>query len=376
MSRLLVSVVITCHNYGRFLGAAIESALAQRYPATEVLVVDDGSTDDSRDIIARYAGQVVAVIKPHGGQGSAFNAGFLASRGDVVCFLDADDMLAPDAVARAAQRLGEPGVVKVHWTLATVDEAGRPLGSLQPAQPLPEGDLLGAVVSGGPAGYLWPVTSGNAWARHFLERVLPMPEDAYRGSAESYLAALAPAFGRIARVTGPLGSYRMHESSVSNRRLVGDLMRATALQHEALAQAFAKLGITVDTTAWPPTPAFRDEVVRTTEELAVALPHGAVFAFVEWNQWGPGDIVPGLRAVPFPERRGQFDGRPANDDTAIDELARFRAAGGTHLVFAWPALWWLDYYRRFADHLRSRFRLTASSDRIVVFDLGIRTSAP
>src|ERR1700757_584817 len=67
------TVVINNYNYGQFLGTAIESALGQTYANTEVVVVDDGSTDDSREIIASYGDRVRAVLKSNGGQASAFN---------------------------------------------------------------------------------------------------------------------------------------------------------------------------------------------------------------------------------------------------------------------------------------------------------------
>ena len=80
----LVSIIVNNYNYGRFLGEAIDSALGQTYPRLEVIVVDDGSTDNSRDVISSYAGQLTALLKCNGGQASAFNAGFAASRGEVV----------------------------------------------------------------------------------------------------------------------------------------------------------------------------------------------------------------------------------------------------------------------------------------------------
>ena len=89
--RPLVTVLITNYNYGRFLREAIDSALNQTYRNVEVVVVDDGSTDESREIIDGYGGRIVSVLKENGGQGSAFNAGIAASRGEIICLLDADD---------------------------------------------------------------------------------------------------------------------------------------------------------------------------------------------------------------------------------------------------------------------------------------------
>src|ERR1700739_203957 len=116
-----VSIVINNYNYARFLRDAIDSALAQTYSNVEVVVVDDGSTDDSPEIIASYGSRVSAVLKPNGGQASAFNAGFAASHGEIVIFLDADDMLVPQTAEKVAQAW-EPDTVKVQYGLDAVDE--------------------------------------------------------------------------------------------------------------------------------------------------------------------------------------------------------------------------------------------------------------
>ena len=77
----LVSIVISCHNYGRFVGEAIESALGQSYSPTEVIVVDNGSCDDSREVIASFGPLVRARFQRDRGQGGGYNVGFEMSRG-------------------------------------------------------------------------------------------------------------------------------------------------------------------------------------------------------------------------------------------------------------------------------------------------------
>src|SRR6476659_10838497 len=100
---LMVTIIINNFNYAKYIGASIESALAQTYDNVEVIVSDDGSTDNSREVIESYGSSIVAVFKPNGGQASALNAGFKKSSGDLVIFLDADDVLWPSCVAEVVR---------------------------------------------------------------------------------------------------------------------------------------------------------------------------------------------------------------------------------------------------------------------------------
>jgi glycosyltransferase involved in cell wall biosynthesis len=93
----LVSVVIPCYNHGRYLGAAIESVLAQTYPYREIIVVDDGSTDSTAEVCRAYEG-VRYMRSDRVGPCVARNIGVAASRGSFVNFLDADDLLYPNAL--------------------------------------------------------------------------------------------------------------------------------------------------------------------------------------------------------------------------------------------------------------------------------------
>ena len=203
----LVSIVVNNHNYARYLPAAVESALGQTHGRVEVVVVDDGSTDDSRAVIASYGDRVRPVLKPNGGQASALNAGFAAARGDLVLFLDADDMLEPEAAAESAAAW-HPGVAKVQFPLRVIDDAGRLTGTIHPGHALSSGDLRRAVVRDGRYGSA--PTSGNVFPRSVLERIMPIPEDEWRRYPDTYLILLSALRGGVKALPRPLGRYREH----------------------------------------------------------------------------------------------------------------------------------------------------------------------
>ena len=102
-----VSIVILNYNYARYLVQAIESALRQGYADLDVVVVDNGSTDDSQQVISRYADRVRVVRQPTNiGQGQGYNLGFDAARGDWLMWLDADDLLEDDCIETCMALVG------------------------------------------------------------------------------------------------------------------------------------------------------------------------------------------------------------------------------------------------------------------------------
>jgi glycosyltransferase involved in cell wall biosynthesis len=123
-----VDAIITCHNYGRFLGEAIESVLAQSHPNVSVVVVDDGSTDETAAVAARYAERGVRYVsRPGGGAGQARNAGLELTSAPLVAFLDADDAWLPHRVAVGVahlERHPEAALVAAH--AFACDESMRP----------------------------------------------------------------------------------------------------------------------------------------------------------------------------------------------------------------------------------------------------------
>ena len=376
----LATVVVTSYNYGRFLAEAIDSALDQTYAATEVIVVDDGSTDDSRDVIEGYGGRITAILKENGGQGSSFNVGFAASQGSPVLFLDSDDILAPTAVDRAAAAFQDQRVVHVHSPLWEIDEAGKRSSVLIPDQTLSDGDLRDLAIETGPCACVSAPTTGNAWSRRFLEQILPMPEREYITSPDAYLRTLSPLFGRIVRLDEPLGSVRLHGANVYNCKPASERVQHDRALYdrrcELLSEYLARQGVIRDPSVWKQGNEDYEWLCRfglAVKEVKSVVPEGATFVLVDdqwWgDNWGNSEIVAGRRQLPFLERNGEYWGNPSDSSTAIAELERLRASGASHVVFAWPAFWWLDHYAGFAGWLRDNFSCVLDNERVLAFDL-------
>ena len=206
--RGLVSIVICNYNYERYLPLAIESALHQTYRPIEIIVIDDGSTDGSRAVLARYLDRVRVVFKPNGGQPSAINAGFRESRGEIVCLLDADDVFQPGKVERLVEIFGRNP--EAGWVFHELDYINR-FGADLPLHGLPDRgharlvlqrrrryggfsrvDMRDHFAGGIRLPYSIPAFSALSFRRDVLDSILPIPEPIARASDEfPKLAAVA-----------------------------------------------------------------------------------------------------------------------------------------------------------------------------------------
>lgn len=255
----LVSVIVNNYNYAKLLGRSIGSALAQTYPYMEVVVVDDASTDGSQEIVRDFGHQVTPVLKTQNeGHGAAFNSGFMASRGEIVLFVDADDYLYPRAVEFVVREFA-PGVAKVQYRLDLIDaDAGCIVDSFPaPEVQFDDGDVVPLLLSTGR--YQGTVTSGNAFSRHALNAILPMPEERFRQGGDGYTSTLAPLFGTVRSIEDRLGAYVRHGTNHSG--FAGDLVQRLrwrlehdAERYEALQAKATALGLRVH-----PTPGLQDD---------------------------------------------------------------------------------------------------------------------
>jgi glycosyltransferase involved in cell wall biosynthesis len=343
----LVSIIVTNHNYGRYLRESIESGLGQTYPHVEVIAVDDGSTDDSEEVLAQYSGKVKTMFKENGGMISALNVGYPLSHGEIVCFLDSDDALFSTAMERVVPLFRDPGLMEVDWPLRVVDQGGIPTGKIFPK-------------------------SGHAWSRRTLDQLFPLPQEERRYGVDGYLWTIVPLFGRVEEIPEPLGVYRWHGENLFAGRSLEKRVRIGVEEFDFyyadLGKWCSRLGRPFDLEQCVRDSWFH-RLDRSIAEIRAATPAGTTLILVDEEHWSAGRELAGRRVLSFPERDGHYWGIPQDDAAAISELERLREEGARFLVFVWSTFWWLDHFAGFQRYLRERFRCALENDRLVVFDL-------
>lgn len=212
-----VSVIIPVHNGATTLAEAIDSALAQTFRDLELVVVDDGSTDATPDVLGRYGARIRVVNRPdpqaRRGSAAARNAGCRVATGEFLAFLDADDTWRPEMVARAVAALeAHPDRVLAYCNLAVVDSEGRELGA----------NIIGPAFAHPPAldemlRHPWPIMpSAVVVRRAVLHAVGGFVEELGTSYDDIYFCLLARERGPFCYVPQPLGTWRF---SVFPRRL-------------------------------------------------------------------------------------------------------------------------------------------------------------
>jgi glycosyltransferase involved in cell wall biosynthesis len=241
-SDFLFSVIIANHNYEAYLRQAIDSALAVDWPSIEVIVVDDGSTDGSHEIIEAYGSRISAVCLPKSSQLDARNHGFGISRGDIISFLDSDDLLDP-SIMRRLMSVWNGQVSKVQVQMGTVDANGNNLRSDFPRYEfVPTADDCRRW-SLDTSSYPTPPGSGNIYARWFLERIFPL-DHSCGDATDSCCVTAAPLIGNVITIPEVLAFYRVHGNNLGaiselqpgrlHRQIIRALQRFEYLKRVAL----------------------------------------------------------------------------------------------------------------------------------------------
>jgi glycosyltransferase involved in cell wall biosynthesis len=227
-----VSVLITCFNYAAFVGQAIDSALAQTYTPTEIIVSDDASSDNSCEVVESYIARkpgIRLLRNPHGGMAANLNSAYRNCSGDIICLLDADDTFLPgkiEAVVKAFQSHPQAGFA-IHRA-SLVDNQKRQRGLYPLLSALPTGDCAQTTYDN--AGILMglPPTTNLALRREIADEIFPIPME-YTGYAEQMIHRLAPLMTELCAVDEPLARWRLHgkndqnSTRITTRRLEREL---------------------------------------------------------------------------------------------------------------------------------------------------------
>jgi glycosyltransferase involved in cell wall biosynthesis len=235
------SVLVGTYNQAAYLGDALDSVRAQSFGDYEIVVVDDGSTDDTQATLERWCGAFrrdapdrrVSVLRvANGGQSAALEHGFGLCTGRYICLLDSDDRWLPHKLAAVFDAVAkDPGAGMIVHPLYVIDAEGRRTGDVRPKHArLSEGDLRDLVTRTGR--HVAPATSGVVIRSDVFESLLPMPTKGFRSGADSYLTFGASLRAPVRVIPDPCGEYRIHADSHYLGRMLSPegLERSVALQ--------------------------------------------------------------------------------------------------------------------------------------------------
>jgi glycosyltransferase involved in cell wall biosynthesis len=232
----LVSAAIVTYNRAGYLGAAIESVLAQTFRNVEVLVVDDGSTDETEQVVAPYLDRVRYIRRENGGESAARNTAIAEAHGELLAFCDSDDRWYPDRLERQMPAIRRrPRVGLVHGQVELIDEAGNRLPEQNAAHRAIFSEAHRRPVSY--AGYAWNcrcLSSATLFRRSVFDDIggydLALPAAA---DYDVYLRLVLAGYEVVFIDGAPLVEYRLHsEQSTPYNLGIGQIL--TAEKHLAL----------------------------------------------------------------------------------------------------------------------------------------------
>jgi hypothetical protein len=211
MTKPFVTALVDTYNHEEFIEEALNSVLAQDFPPSEIeiLVVDDGSTDRTPELVRKFEPRVRLLRKINGGQASAFNAGIAEARGEIIAFLDGDDWWTPCKLRRVAGILAEEPAIGLvgHGLKVTFPDGTICIGAPEKDERLCLTSLAAARVLRLRKSYLG--TSRMTLRAQLARQILPVPE-ALVIEADEYLFTLAAAMSDIVILQEPLTHYRIH----------------------------------------------------------------------------------------------------------------------------------------------------------------------
>ena len=201
------------YNYGNFIAEALESVLSQTYRNFELIVVDDGSTDNSREVISLYGDpRIQTVFKENGGQASAFNAGMKNAKGALVAFLDSDDIWKKDKSEKVVQAYEKGEYSVVQHNLDVINGNSQLIDRIHPVVEPGIRNVLQAYFLENRTNF-FSATSGLVCRMSDLIKIFPLDEEQWRICADVAITRPLPIFGDVCTLGDNLGYYRIHDSN-------------------------------------------------------------------------------------------------------------------------------------------------------------------
>ncbi|NJN71832.1 MAG: glycosyltransferase [Limnothrix sp. RL_2_0] len=226
-SEPLVSILINNYNYGHFIEESIKSALSQSYPHCEVIVVDDGSTDNSKERIQQFSNSIISVFQENQGQASAYSSGFHKSTGEIILFLDSDDYFYSETVQKIVNLFSSyPDAAWIFYESEYVDINGNKLvinhsSNIKNEQYM---DLRWVFQKGGKLLYNAP--RGMCFRRSLLEQILPMPQSHGVSISDVYLRTAAMILSPGLHSPQKLAVQRIHDRNTFTFRKDANLLKS------------------------------------------------------------------------------------------------------------------------------------------------------
>ncbi len=248
MPRPFITVLVDTYNQECFIEEAIESVLDQDFPndKMEILVVDDGSTDRTAEIVRKFEPRLHLIRKANGGQASAFNVGIAQAQGQIVAFLDGDDWWAPSKLREVTEVFEKhPGIGAVGHGYYEVDLEAAKNELVVPDKSclLTLNDISGVRLFHAVCGLLG--TSRLATRKEVLDRILPVPEELIF-AADAFIYILAVAMAGAIILKRPLCYYRVHADNLSETKDPIRFQRRLEMQEcyvESVFPRLSRLGI-------------------------------------------------------------------------------------------------------------------------------------
>jgi glycosyltransferase involved in cell wall biosynthesis len=235
----LVSVLVPNHNYGEFIGEAIESVLRQSYSNFELIVCDDGSSDNSRVVVERYRAhdsRIKLLLQDNAGQGAAVYSAYAASKGELIFLLDSDDLYLPEKLGIVvAADLASPNAGLVVHKMQVIDGNHRKVRLLPAVSALPSGwygpqiSLTGPIMLAG-----FPPSSGISMHWAVAKAILPLLAGK-RVYSDTMIQSVAPLVTPILALDQVLAEYRVHGNNTSSTFTADRIRTIVATETEAWA---------------------------------------------------------------------------------------------------------------------------------------------